>query len=45
MCPAGYQQAIILKELVQYMLSDAVQLTLPFWTFAALPEKVGWCCW
>jgi hypothetical protein len=35
----GYQQAVILKELVQYMLSDAVQLTLPYWTFAALPAK------
>lgn len=39
---AGYPQGVILKELAQYILSDAVQKPMPFWYFAALPEKVRW---
>ena len=38
---AGYPQGVILKELAQYILSDAVQKPMPFWYFAALPEKVS----
>ncbi|CAL8462545.1 g2078 [Coccomyxa elongata] len=36
----GYPQGLILKELAQYILSDAVQKPMPFWYFAALPEKI-----
>lgn len=37
---AGYPQGQILKELAQYVLSDAVQKLLRFWYFGALPAKV-----
>ena len=38
---AGYPQGLILKELAEYILSDAVQKPMKWFYFAALPEKVG----
>lgn len=36
----GYPQGLIIKELVLYSLSNAVQIPLSWWGFAALPQKV-----
>ncbi|EIE23925.1 periplasmic binding protein-like II [Coccomyxa subellipsoidea C-169] len=36
----GYPQGLILKELAQYILSDAVQKPMKWFYFAPLPEKI-----
>lgn len=36
----GYPQGLILRELAEYVLSDAVQKLLSTWSFGALPAKV-----